>query len=148
MIFSLAIYDLIYPFFLVDLYTSLILVIILSSLSILFIISSAFTGCSKYSILGCMRLISQLISFELLSPSIVMIFVLSFNHITISNRFPIKTNYVIYALFNNLLFMIYCLFFIFNNHLILFFFLITILAETNRVPFDLPEAEPESDFHN
>lgn len=142
MLFSLVIYDFIYPFFLVDLYTSLILVIIFSSLSILFIISSAFTGCSKYSMLGCIRLISQLISFELLSSSLLMIFVLSFNDLSISNRFPLKTNYLIYDC-NNLI-LINGLFVIFNNHLFLFFFLITVLAETNRVPFDLPEAESES----
>ena len=147
MLFSLLIYDLIYPFFLVDLYTSLILVIIFSSVSILFIISSSFTGCSKYSMLGCIRIISQLISFELLASSILMIFVLSFNDLSISNRFPLKTNYWLYDLTIQkplYILIINGLFFIFNNHLFLFFFLITVLAETNRVPFDLPEAESES----
>ncbi|MCP3955527.1 MAG: NADH-quinone oxidoreductase subunit H, partial [Desulfobacterales bacterium] len=34
--------------------------------SILFILLSAFPGNSKYSILGCIRILSQLISFELI----------------------------------------------------------------------------------
>ena len=45
---------------------SLVLIIIISGLSILFIILSSFSGNSKYSMLGCIRTISQLISLELI----------------------------------------------------------------------------------
>jgi len=85
MLLSLFIFYFIFPFFLVDLLINLIVVTIFLSISILFIIISAFTGCSKYSMLGCIRLISQLISFELISTSIVIIFVISFNDLSISN---------------------------------------------------------------
>jgi len=58
LLWSLAHYIMLSPFFLVDVYLSLILLILLSGLSIVFIIFSAFSGLSKYSILGCIRLIS------------------------------------------------------------------------------------------
>ena len=51
---------------LINLALSIVLIIIISGLSILFIILSAFSGISKYSILGCIRIISQIISFELI----------------------------------------------------------------------------------
>jgi NADH:ubiquinone oxidoreductase subunit H len=135
MLFSLSIYESIYPFFLVDLYPSSVIVIILGSVSILFIISTAFTGCSKYSMLGCIRIISQLISFELLSSSLYMIFVYSFIDLSISSFWALKTINLIYDFIE--------VHTILNNHLFLFFFLSIVLAETNRVPFDLPEAESE-----
>jgi NADH:ubiquinone oxidoreductase subunit H len=75
----------IYPFFLVDVFLSLILVYLGSSLSIFFIILLAFSGCSKYSMLGCVRLISQLISFELLTSTIVLLYGFSFNDLSICN---------------------------------------------------------------
>jgi NADH:ubiquinone oxidoreductase subunit H len=57
---------LIYPFFLVDISLSLIVILANSGLIILFLIFSSFAGLSKYSMLGSIRLISQLISFELI----------------------------------------------------------------------------------
>jgi NADH:ubiquinone oxidoreductase subunit H len=56
----------IYPFFLIDISLSLIVILVNSGLIILFLIFSSFSGLSKYSMLGCIRLISQLISFELI----------------------------------------------------------------------------------
>lgn len=57
---------LIYPFFLIDISFSLIVILVNSGLIILFLIFSSFSGLSKYSMLGSIRLISQLISFELI----------------------------------------------------------------------------------
>jgi NADH:ubiquinone oxidoreductase subunit H len=57
---------LIYPFFLIDISLSLIVILVNSGLIILFLIFSSFSGLSKYSMLGSIRLISQLISFELI----------------------------------------------------------------------------------
>ena len=59
-------YILIYPFFIVDINITLIIIIGLMGLSIVLIILSAFSSCSKYSMLGCIRIVSQLISFELI----------------------------------------------------------------------------------
>ena len=65
-VFSFFNYFLLFPFFIFGLYFSLFLFIFLSSLSFIFILFSAFGGCSKFCILGCVRMISQLISFELI----------------------------------------------------------------------------------
>ena len=43
---------------------SLVLIIIISGISILFIILSAFSGNSKYSMLGCIRLVSNIYSIK------------------------------------------------------------------------------------
>lgn len=63
---------------------SLVLIIIISGISILFIILSAFSGNSKYSMLGCIRIISQLISFELIWTTILSFWIWSFNEISIA----------------------------------------------------------------
>ena len=81
---SFLTYNIIYPFYLINLILSLVLIIIINALSILCIILSAFSGNSKYSMLGCIRIISQLISFELIWTTIVLFFITSFNEISIA----------------------------------------------------------------
>ena len=212
LLWSLAHYIMLSPFFLVDVYLSLILLILLSGLSIVFIIFSAFSGLSKYSILGCIRLISQFVSFELMFTTIILMLIWSWNDLSIASYFlfieqpyiiielslnliPNKINIsigsflqsvcfsasiiefrlnrkaaiglfidwflfsdsililvflvifctVLYVLYYSFLFllMIFAYFTFGNFHLVLAMFFICILAESNRVPFDLPEAESE-----
>jgi len=83
-IYSLISYSIIYPFYLINLMFSLVLIIIISGLSILFLLLSAFSGNSKYSMLGCIRIISQLISFELIWTTILLFWIWSFNEISIA----------------------------------------------------------------
>ena len=83
-LFTIISYSIIYPFYLINLMLSLVLIIIISGLSILFIILSSFSGNSKYSMLGCIRIISQLISFELIWTTILLFFIWSFNEISIA----------------------------------------------------------------
>ena len=127
---TLFIYDFIFPFFVVDLFMTIIILNLLFSLSILFIVISSFTQLSKYSMLGCIRLISQLISFELISSSLIILFMISFNSISVCDWFLIGFDISSFHLIT-------------FNYLLLSFMLITILAESNRVPFDLAEAESE-----
>ena len=92
------------PFFLVDVYLSLILLILLSGLSIVFIIFSAFSGLSKYSILGCIRLISQFVSFELMFTTIILMLIWSWNDLSIASYFLfIEQPYIIIELSLNLI---------------------------------------------
>ena len=81
--FSIVIYSILYPFYLVNLMLSLILILITSSLVILFIILTAFAGNNKYSILGCIRIISQLIAFELIWTTILSIIIWTYNTVSV-----------------------------------------------------------------
>jgi NADH:ubiquinone oxidoreductase subunit H len=83
--FSLQNYIPLYPFSLVDIYLPLIILIWLMGLSIVFILFSAFPSRSKYSMLGCIRIIPQLISLELIWTTIILIFIRSFNSLSIAS---------------------------------------------------------------
>ena len=96
-IISFINYIIIYPFYLINLILSIICFIFISGLSILFIILSSFSGNSKYSMLGCIRIISQLISLELIFTTILLFFIISFNEISIAG-FLVYSIYCCYLL--------------------------------------------------
>ena len=131
-VFSLWNYILLYPFFLIDIYLSMIVLVWLMGISIVMIIFSAFSSCSKYSMLGCIRIISQLISFELIWTTIILIFIWNWNELSITSYwcFVLIINYLsfyfiylfIYLYFFIFLF-IYFLIFIYLSFYFLFFFL-------------------------
>ena len=81
---SLISYNIIHPFYLITIIYSLVLLFIFTALSIYFIILSAFSGNSKYSMLGSIRITSQLISFELIWTTTTLFFIISFYEISIS----------------------------------------------------------------
>jgi NADH-quinone oxidoreductase subunit H len=106
---------------------SFLFIYVLSGLSIYGILLSGWSSNSKYSLFGALRSTAQMISYELLFGFIFLILVLfsqSFNLFQIILNQKISSNFLA-------LLPIFCL------------FLIVILAETNRHPFDLPEAEAE-----
>jgi NADH-quinone oxidoreductase subunit H len=111
-----------------DINLGLLVLFAISSFSVYGIILAGWSSNSRYPFLGALRSASQIISYEV---SITVIFLIiaylcgSFNIINI-----------IYTQQQSIWFIIllFPLFFI---------FFISILAETNRAPFDLPEAEAE-----
>lgn len=98
-----------------------------SSLGVYGIIMAGWASNSKYAFLGSLRSAAQIISYEVsigIIIMIVLIYVGSFNLTTIvESQMYIWNIFILYPCF------------------ILFF--VSALAETNRVPFDLPEAESE-----
>lgn len=82
---------------------------------------------NNYSILGIIRLISQIISFE------VLIFLIFFMIIIITENFKF-INIIFYQLNLKFFILIYPLYFI---------FIISLLIDLNRIPFDLIEGESE-----
>lgn len=107
---------------------SLLLVYAFSSLGVYGIIGAGWTSNSKYAFLGSLRSAAQMISYEV-SITLLLLPVVacanSFNLIEIVKQQSIATWYIIP------LFPIFIIFFI------------SILAEANRAPFDLPESEAE-----
>jgi NADH-quinone oxidoreductase subunit H len=99
----------------------------LSSLNAYGIILSGWSSNSKYAFLGSLRSSAQLISYEV-SMGLIIIPVLMFSQTANLTGIVVSQSY---------LYFVWPLFPFF----ILFF--ISALAETNRVPFDLPEAESE-----
>jgi NADH-quinone oxidoreductase subunit H len=108
---------------------TLLVVFAISSFSIYGIIIAGWSSNSRYPFLGALRSASQIISYEV---SLTIIFLTvailshSFNLIDIITAQALNHCWFIFPLFP--LFII---------------FFISILAETNRAPFDLPEAEAE-----
>jgi NADH-quinone oxidoreductase subunit H len=98
-----------------------------SSLGVYGIIMSGWASNSKYSFLGSLRSSAQFISYEI-SMGLLLVPI-----ILISESFNIS--YIVLSQLDIFYFITFFPFFI--------LFLITALAETNRVPFDLPEAESE-----
>jgi NADH:ubiquinone oxidoreductase subunit H len=77
LLFSLAIYNVIFPFLFIDLYLSFILLLLLSGISIILLFLLSYTGLSKYSMLGCIRLISQFVSYELILTTLLLLLICS-----------------------------------------------------------------------
>ena len=105
----------------------LLVILIISSLNVYTIILSGWASNSRYAFLGSLRAIAQTISYEL--PMFFCIMPI----VAVTHSLSLKT-IVLYQTES------FFLLTFFPGALI---FLICIIAETNRAPFDLPEAESE-----
>jgi NADH-ubiquinone oxidoreductase chain 1 len=128
--FSLCMYGaLIFSSFevLVDLKLNILYFLAISSLGTYGILIAGWAANSKFSFLGSVRSTAQLISYELVISTIVLLVVLTTGSININDIIQYqKPIWLIFPLFP----------------LALVFFM-AIVAETNRAPFDLAEAESE-----
>jgi len=117
-------------FVLSNLNVGLLFILALSSLSAYGVILSGWASNSRYSFLGALRASAQVISYEIamsLSLLSVVLMAGSFNLQDIVKA-QLSTPYKVYLI----------------PQIVAFFvFMVSALAETNRVPFDLPEAETE-----
>jgi NADH-quinone oxidoreductase subunit H len=110
-----------------DLHFSMLYIFALSSLGVYGIILAGWSSNSRYSFLGSLRSAAQMISYEV-SIGLILISVLLLGG---------SLNFVEMVLFQEYIWLVYPLYPLF----VMFF--ISALAETNRPPFDLPEAEAE-----
>lgn len=126
-IFSFFLSVLLWLFFcLVDSYLGILIILAIGGLELYGILLGGWASQNKYTLIGCIRTTSQLVSYELILSFIY--FILSF---TIGSY---RLYYYTLLPFSNL-------FFFLPLYLLV---LLVILAETNRAPFDLPESESET----
>ena len=98
-----------------------------SSLSTYGILLAGWSANSKYAFLGSLRSTAQLISYELILSSAILLVVLLSGSLNLSVNVEVQK----------------IVFFVFPLFPIFIIFLIGSVAETNRAPFDLAEAESE-----
>jgi len=110
---------------LLDSYLGLLIILSIGGLELYGILLGGWASQNKYTLIGCIRTTSQLVSYELILSMIYFLLALSIG------------SFRLYY-FNILPFFNFFLFFP-----IYFITLIVILAETNRAPFDLVESESE-----
>lgn len=99
----------------------------ISSMCVYGVILSGWSSNSKYSFLGCLRSVSQMISYEISMGFIFIIIIITSGSLNLIDI--VFAQEYIWFVFPH--FPMFCAFFIIA------------LAETNRHPFDLPEAEAE-----
>jgi NADH-quinone oxidoreductase subunit H len=113
--------------FFADINLSILFIFAISGLAVYGVILSGWSSNSKYAFFGAIRSAAQMISYEI-SIGLILISILFCTG---------SLNFVDIVLYQS-----YIFFFIPFLPLFLMF-LVSILAETNRAPFDLPEAESE-----
>jgi len=116
-----------YGFVLLDINLGLLYLFAFSSLSIYGIVLSGWSSNSKYAFLGSLRAAAQMISYEISIGIVLLTVILCAGSLNLT-KIVLCQQYVWFCI---PLFPICLLFFL------------SILAETNRPPFDLPEAEAE-----
>ena len=99
----------------------------ISSLSVYGIIIAGWSSNSKYTFLGSLRSAAQMISYEVSLGFILVIISMVTGHIDFTSIMLKQTD----VFFISILFPLFLIFFV------------SMIAETNRAPFDLPEAEAE-----
>lgn len=122
---------------LADINVAVLYVLAITSISVYGIALSGWASNNKYALLGGLRSTAQMISYELpLALAIVGVLLLSgsmsLNKVVERQMTTIQIDGQDVSVW-----------FIFLQPIAAFIFLITALAETNRAPFDLPEAEQE-----
>jgi len=124
---SWSVLPLSYGVVLSDINLGLMFLFSISSLGVYGIIISGWSSNNKYAFLGSLRSAAQFISYEVSIGIIVMTILLCVGSLNFSEIIMFQTN----------------IWFILPLFISFFMFFISALAETNRVPFDLPEAESE-----
>lgn len=117
-----------YGFVLSDINVGLLYVFAVSSLSVYGIIIAGWSSNSRYAFLGALRSSAQMISYEVSIGLILMSLIVPVGDLNLTQLvlFQEKTTWFIFPYFPCFI-----------------LFIISMLAETNRPPFDLPEAEAE-----
>ena len=110
-----------------DINIGVLYILAISSLGVYGIITSGWASNSKYAFLGALRSAAQMVSYEV-SIGLILINVLLCSGSLNFSEIVLAQQYIWFAI---PLFPIFIMFYI------------SILAETNRAPFDLPEAEAE-----
>ena len=108
--------------------TSLLYILVISSFSVYGVLLAGWASNSKYALLGALRSVSQMISYEVSISLIVIPIILLAGSVSLTKIVYVQT---------------LTIWFIFPLFPLGIIYFISILAETNRVPFDLPEAEAE-----
>ena len=112
---------------LIDLNVGLLYIFAISSLGVYGIILAGWSSNSKYAFLGSIRVVAQMISYEISMSLIILVVVIFGKSLNLTNI--VESQYYVWLILP--FFPLFLMFFI------------SILAETNRAPFDLPEAEAE-----
>jgi len=110
-----------------DINLGVLYIFAISSLSVYAIIMSGWSSNSRYAFLGTLRSTAQMVSYEVSIGLIIINILIAANSLNLHNIVKAQT-YIWYII---PLFPLFLLFYI------------SALAETNRPPFDLPEAEAE-----
>jgi NADH-quinone oxidoreductase subunit H len=129
------------PLQLTDLPVAVLLIIAMSSLAVYGIVFSGWSANSPYSLLGGLRSSAQVISYEIaMSLAFVPVFLYA-GSLSTSNIVAAQANGSSFHLFGVILHAPswFCILLL-PSFLI---YLVTMVGETNRVPFDLPEGEGE-----
>lgn len=130
---EIHIFGQIVPLYLADVNIGILLVLGASSIGVYGIILGGWSANSKYALLGSLRSSAQVISYELTIGLAVVSVVLTAGSLSLVDIVNAQRR----------------IWFAFLQPLGLILFLIGAVAETNRAPFDLPEAEQEliAGFH-
>lgn len=115
------------PLYLADVNVGILLILAASSIGVYGIILGGWASNNKYSLLGSLRSSAQLISYELALGLAVIAVVLSAGSLSLVDIVKAQQR----------------IWFVAVQPLGFIIFLIAAIAETNRSPFDLPEAEQE-----
>jgi NADH-quinone oxidoreductase subunit H len=111
-----------------DIYLGVLYILVVSSLGIYGVILSGWASNSKYAFLGGLRSAAQMISYEVSIGLILVPVILCSSSLNLTEIVFVQS---------------YKGWFCFQLFPLVFIFFISVLAETNRAPFDLPEAEAE-----
>jgi NADH-quinone oxidoreductase subunit H len=116
------------PMVVADLPIGFLFILALTSLGVYGIVLAGWSSNNKYSLLGGLRSSAQMVSYEIaMGLSIIPVLLLAGN-VTLS----VVIDQQAHGLYN-----------ILNLTIAFFIFMVAAFAETNRLPFDLPEAESE-----
>ncbi len=111
-----------------DINVGVLYLLAISGLGVYGIIMAGWASNSKYAFLGGLRSAAQMVSYEISMGLIIISVLLTAGSLNLSEIVQAQADGVWYAVLHFPMFVL---------------FLVSILAETNRAPFDLPEAEAE-----
>ncbi len=116
------------PMIVADISIGFLFILAISSLAVYGIVIAGWSQANKYAFLGGLRASAQMISYEIALGRSLIVVLLLVGNVTLTRVVAVQQQTLWFVLMLTLGFVL---------------FMIAALAETNRLPFDLPEAESE-----